>query len=148
MLWDGIKYMDKKVQFEIDETAERHELEKYANFSFLYDIWMKNMENGKSISAFFSKRKYKTIAIYGMGMIGKHLLRQLKDTDIQVLFTIDGNIVRYGNQQICYEEIGTITEVPDAIVITPLLEFEKIGEKLRGVFDTAIVSVEEVILSI
>ena len=139
---------DYKGQFIIDDKAERKEFEKYANFTFLYDIWLKNIEDGKKISDYFTKRNHKTIAIYGMGMVGKHLLKQLNDKDVKVVFTIERNIASYNNMQYSYDDIKVIAGTPDVIVITPLLEFEKIKEQLIVVFDTEVVSVEEVILSL
>ena len=48
----------------IDEKKEKKTLEKYANYYFLLDFWLKNMEQGKKISSFFENRKYKSISIY------------------------------------------------------------------------------------
>ena len=64
--------------FIIDEEAEKRELEKYANFTYLFDIWLKNMEKGKNVSSYFERNGYKKIVVYGMGMIGKHIVEQLK----------------------------------------------------------------------
>ena len=62
----------------IDEKKEKKTLEKYANYYFLLDFWLKNMEQGKKISSFFENRKYKSISIYGMSSLGEHLKKQLE----------------------------------------------------------------------
>jgi hypothetical protein len=135
-------------QFIIDETAEKRELEKFANFTYLYDIWLNNMEDGKKICDFFYKRRYQNIAIYGMGMVGKHLYKQLENTGVKVMFTIERNIVNCNNRQYNCAEAGTVIGIPDVIVITPIMEFDKIRENLSKFYTSELVSVEEVVLSL
>ena len=140
--------MEREALFQVDEQAEKKDLEKYANFTFLFDIWMRDMEDGKQAASFFWERGYKTAAVYGMGLIGKHLLRQLEHTGVEVLYTIEQGRISYRGGSYELEQIKTAAPQPDVIVVTPLLEYESIRDSLEKLTDCAIVSAEEVILSI
>ena len=134
--------------FIIDEEAEKRELEKYANFTYLFDIWLKNMEKGKNVSSYFERNGYKKIVVYGMGMIGKHIVEQLKDTNIQVLYTIERGVISASGKVYTSTEIDKLEEKPDVIVVTPLMEYVEIKEMLFNKYKCDIVSAEEVILSV
>ena len=131
----------------IDEKKEKKTLEKYANYYFLLDFWLKNMEQGKKISSFFENRKYKSISIYGMASLGEHLKKQLEE-DILVLYSIDRNVVTYNGKDYGLQEDIEKLPKPDVIVVTPVMEYKEIKENLEKVVDTDIISLEEVVLSL
>lgn len=131
----------------IDEKKERGLLEKFANYYFLLDFWMKKIEQGQSISDFFRNRRYKTIAIYGMASLGEHLKYQIED-DISILYTIDRGIVTFKGKQYSMKDSIQRFPKPDVIVITPVMEYANIKQKLLELICTDIVSLEEVVLSL
>lgn len=140
--------MADNISFIIDEEKEKKLLEKYANFVFLLDFWMKLIEDGKDIDAFFRKRGYDNISIYGMGILGKHLKCQLENAGLSVLFVIDSDKIFYDDR--CFNldtEISRIRQ-PDVIVVTPIVEYKGIREKIEKLTTAKIISLEEVILSI
>lgn len=131
----------------IDENREMQNLEKYANYYFLLEIWMQNMEKGVEVDTFFKRRGYGTIAIYGMASMGKHLQSQLEDR-VTILYTIDKEIITYKNRKYAMKDSIQMLPRPDVIVITPVLEYLSIKEKILENTDVNIVSLEEVILSL
>ena len=48
----------------IDETGEKKDLEKFANLTYLLDIWMNNIEKGTKIADFFKNRGYNSIGVF------------------------------------------------------------------------------------
>ena len=138
-----------RVDFAIDHEAEKKDLEKYANLTFLLDIWLSAIEQNKVVTEYFIKNSYKNVCIYGMGLLGKHLRNQLKESDIDVPFTIERDVVSYSNaNSVDINMIKDKISVPDVIVVTPIMEFRYIKAHLEQYFDTDIVSIEEVIMSL
>ncbi len=131
----------------IDEEKEKENLEKYANYYFLLEIWLQNMEKGVTIDNFFKKRHYATIGIYGMAALGKHLQIQLENR-ITLLYTIDREIITYQNKRYSMKDNIQVLPKPDVIVVTPILEYVSIKEKILKNINVDVVSLEEVILSL
>jgi len=72
------------------------------------------------------------------------LYYELKETDIKVVCFLDQN------KKVDMSEIKTIVpgepiEEVDAIIITPIMEYEKICEALRQQYDFDMISIETVI---
>ncbi len=138
-----------KSGFMIDQEAENRDFEKYANFTFILDIWLSALEQNKNVTDYFKNHKYKNVCIYGMGLLGKHLLKQLKGTDIEVIFTIERNTVRFPDEstkELIF--VKDIITVPDVIVVTPLAEYRHLKIDLGKIFATDIVSLEEIIMTL
>lgn len=131
---------------QIDLAAEKNLLEKYANFYTLFDFWMTLLEEKKSIAQFFKDRSVGSVAIYGMGSIGKHFQKQLVDSGIHVKYTIDKGIVTCSQGHFSLDDLGSLEKV-DAIIITPIMEYDAICEYLQKYIMTRFISAEEVILS-
>lgn len=131
----------------VDHERERVVLEKNANYFVLLDFWMQAMEQNKKVSTFFKKRDYQTIAIYGMASLGNHLQFQLRD-EVDVLYTIDKGIITYEGKQYPMKEGLEKIPRPDAMVITPVLEYASIKGHVLELMDMEIISLEEVILSL
>lgn len=133
---------------QIDEEKERKNFEKYANFTYLFHFWMQGIEEGKNVRSFFQGRGYSEIAIYGMGILGKHLRTQLEHSGCTVSYTIDKNIIYY--EDVSYDlRLNTDKlQTADVIVVTPVVEYLEIRGMLEKYTDIDIVSLEEVILSI
>lgn len=58
--------------------------DKNKRYLQLFDKWMILTERGDSIKKFFAEKNIKEIAVYGYGNIGKHLVTQLSDSDINI----------------------------------------------------------------
>ena len=136
-----IEQLQNQINMQVSRTN------KFKKYFDLLDKWLGTIEKGKDISDFFRKYHYSKIAIYGMGVLGRHLYYALKETDIDVIYAIDQN------QQINSQGLKTYTmqdKLPkvDAIVVTPVFAFEEIESKLSQKAEYPIVSLEEVIYEI
>lgn len=115
----------------------------------LYDKWLRNFREGKTIESFFCDNFYKNVAIYGLGLIGMQVFEELKDSCVHVCYGIDKNA-----QDRFVEGLDIITpdclkkksQEPDVIVITPIQYFYEIEKMLLGLTtDTEIVSIEQIV---
>jgi hypothetical protein len=90
------------------------------------------------------KLKDKTIAVYGLGKLGKRLLEELQNDDAEVAYVVDRNFVGF------FSDIDLYTskeKIPPAeiMIVTPVCEFEEIKEHMRDSFQGTMISLEEVI---
>lgn len=131
----------------IDAKKEQNLLEKNTNYYVLLDFWLQALEQKKEVAAFFERRGYKNIAIYGMAGLGNHLQCQVENA-VNILYTIDRKMITYKEKQYSMTENISILPKPDVIVVTPIMEYMAIKEELSKLINTDIVSLEEVILSL
>ncbi len=118
-------------------------LKKYKSHYHLLNKWMILKEEGRSLSVYFSDRKIKEIAVYGIGFLGKHLITELEGSGISVAYLIDNNKDRY-KDYIIFHPSAQLPEV-DLIVITPIDEYYEIANRLQLSGGQKIVSLEYVI---
>ena len=126
------------------ESGESIVNRRNACFTRLFDKWLRIKEEGKHLNSYFREKGYRNIAIYGIGMTGKHLLADLKETEIQVVYGID----RQGKQLNYPFPIYTIEEqIPEAdvVVVTVTYEFDSIYQELKTRFGGYIASLEEIV---
>lgn len=111
--------------------------------------WMLNRESNRTIDDYLARMKKYNVAIYGYGMLGKHLVYELKQTDINVEWVMDKNI-KLSDENVVVntpDKIGTMPKV-DLVIIAAGSSSEEIEKflMLNG-FENA-VSLYEVIESI
>lgn len=135
----AMKTYHNKKQLKGSET-----LQKMGQFYDLLVRWLSIKQQGNSLSTYFLKNGYKTIALYGMKELGERLCDELKGSEIEIKYIIDKNA------QAIYSDIDVVTpEAPldkvDAIVVTAVYYFEEIEEQLEGKVNCPIISLEDVI---
>ena len=104
--------------------------------------WLAICQQDVSLTEYFITRGYRTIAIYGFGILGKHLYYEFKDTEIEVKYAIDGQV---GLSYIKVFSPEDVLPVVDAVIVTATFDFTNIEHKLRSKVDCPIVSLEEVV---
>lgn len=119
-------------------------IDKFKKYYKLLNQWMILKNNGNSLKSNLEKYGYKTIAIYGMGEIGNRLYEDLKNTGVNVLYAIDKEA---GSK---YSEIEVVTtedilKEVDAIIVTPVFDFNKIEEELSDKTSIKIISLEDIL---
>lgn len=107
----------------------------------------------KEIADFFRDRGYRKIAIYGMGELGKCVLNDLKDSDIEISYIVDQ---AYNNFPQGIEGISVIgrdiisqQEEVDIMVVTVLYEFNQIVDALAEQIELEkIINLSDVVYSL
>ncbi len=123
-------------------SDEKYRKEK--TYKQILDMWMTLRDRKVTVDAFFNKIGIKRIAIYGGGILGKHLYYELRETEIKIVCLLDQN------REVNIQGIKTIVpgepiEAVDAIIITPIMEYKEIREVLRQQYDCGMISIETVI---
>lgn len=118
--------------------------EKHLSLYMVTNDWLRLKQDGKSLTAYFERKGYKKIAIYGMHYMGISLLNELKDSGVEVKYGIDRNAGHIFADCRVITPDETFEDV-DAIVVTPIFYFESIEEELSSKVGCPIVSLEEVL---
>ena len=79
----------KVVDPSFDEIRRlREESAKHFDLYMLMNDWVHLHQYGKIIESYFQRNNYRKIAIYGMNYVGETLLRELQNTNIEVVVGI------------------------------------------------------------
>lgn len=116
---------------------------KYKKYLGTLDFWMRLREHHLSLDKYFKEKRYMRIAIYGYGVFAKHLIEELKDTQIQVAEVID----QKKNRIICELDIVSPEETDisvDAIIVTSFYYFKEIKEFYKNK-EIVVLSIEHII---
>ncbi len=132
------------------EAMYREELEKkdkrivkFSGYFNLMSSWLTLKEQGKNLEEFFINKKVSRIAIYGVGVLGKHMLAELKNSKF---VTVEYGIDR-GAELEEFKVYNPQAELPKTqmVVVTAIFDFESIKNSLRARVDAPIISLEEIV---
>jgi len=113
------------------------------------DKWLSNLEEGKRIADYLSAFRIYRVGIYGYGILGKHLVRELQGQQISIRWVMDrsasgddicGNVVR-PNDLDKQEDV-------DIAIIATVSDVEEVEAVLMKFVTGKIISVEELIDSV
>lgn len=117
---------------------------QYKQYWRLMDRWMTKKEMGTGLAISLEQLGYSKVAIYGIGILGNHLSRDLQNSRIEIKYYIDTRKsgVKDGipivSPDFSYEDI-------DVIIVSVVNEFEEIKKFLTQFTDKPIVSLEELV---
>lgn len=111
---------------------------------YMMNQWTRLKQDGKGLEEYFIKYGYKKIAIYGMGMMGQMLARELKESEIEVVYGIDRN------SNNIYADVKVVTmnrklNQVDAVVVTVVKDFCAIREALLKKMDCQVIAIEDIL---
>lgn len=113
------------------------------------DRWITLRENNISITEYCEDVNAKTVAIYGYGKLGRHLLWELQNNGFLVPWIMDK---RYDEIKLKDDSIKIlppleIKEIPavDMIIVTALSDFREIEAELSKHTECIIVSIDDII---
>ncbi len=106
--------------------------------------WVSIMQDGKSLTEYFERYQYKTIAVYGMHYVGERLCRELAGTGIEVKYAID-QVRTVAAVDVAIRKPGDYLDEVDAVIVTPVYYFQQISENLSGILACPIISFEEIL---
>jgi len=123
--------------------------EKYRKNMRCLDKWLSNREKQKWIADYLNTYQIHQVGIYGYGILGRHLVRELLEQDFSIGWVMDrsssgddicGNIVR-PNDSDKLEDV-------DMAIITTVADVEEVENVLLKFVTGRIISVEELVDSI
>lgn len=118
--------------------------EDYQNYLSMLNQWLILKQEGKSLASFFVKNNYHNIAIYGMGIYGRHLIRELQPSQIIIKYGIDRKVMP-PYRQIPVYNLQNGMELVDVIVNTVMYDHIEVCNQLGKYFQSPIVSLEDVV---
>ena len=131
-----------------DHNNEKHVPDnlsnKFENYFYILDKWMTLKETGKGVESYFLHKGYKRIAVYGLGKMGKHLIAELENSIVEVVYGIDQK-AEYIYAGIPMLGLDDELQTVDVIVVTVTFDYENVKKKLCDKIKCPIVSLKEVI---
>ena len=122
------------------EKAYKHEI-----YYRIFHRWLSIREDKKSLESFFVENHIRKIGIYGMGMLGIHLMKDLQDGSlVEISYGIDRSVENVDGISKIYKPDDFLPPV-DMIVVTAIFSFDEVKEILRERIDCPVVSIEEII---
>lgn len=106
--------------------------------------WISIMQDGKSLTEYFEKYQYKTVAIYGMHYVGERLYNELTKAGIEVKYAID-QVRTISAVGVEVRKPGDYLDEVEAVIVTPVYYFQQIQEKLADVLACPIISFDEIL---
>lgn len=141
----GCSWIFKKNFKLVKEQCKRGD--RFSRMFRVSNHWLTLKEEGREVKKYFENENYHNIAIYGIGYLGKHLIWELKESEIEIDYTIDKKVneLTEGIKIFRPEDVLPKTDV---IVVTVLTEFEEIAYDLENKVDCPIISLEDIIFEI
>lgn len=120
---------------------------KHFELFMLMNQWVKVKQKGENIGDYLERRGYNRIAIYGMSYVGDSLVRELKKSNVQVLYGIDQKADTQGID-IDVVTIEDTLKMVDAIVVTAVTYYDEIKKALGKKVDFPIISLRDILYDI
>lgn len=118
---------------------------KYESYWKILDAWLFLKEEGRSLEKYFLDRGIHSIAVYGMGMLGKHLWKELENGNVKIEYIIDrkADALHMGTKIYSPEE-----DFPKvgAIVVTATYDFMAIQKQLNIRGYDGVISLDEIVM--
>lgn len=106
--------------------------------------WLILKQEGKCIDRYLKRHGYNTIAVYGMAVYGRHVIRELQESDVKIMYAIDRRKMEaYKNIKIIRPAEGM--PLVDIIINTVLHDDVGIKANLAQLISSPVVSLEDVI---
>lgn len=118
---------------------------KYKVYYKLMLSWLTKLEENKNIGEFLDKKGFQNVAVYGGRGIGEHLIKQLAETKITVNCIIDRVAYDTKTYQIPIYQLDDALPMVDAVIVTPIWDFDNIREQLAEKVDCPIISIKDII---
>ena len=105
--------------------------------------WLHKKMSNRDIYSYLQAQGINTVAIYGVGELGRLVMEELSDTNIEIRYCIDNGAPNMARDISIITKNDTFEEV-DAIIVTPCFYFYNIEQELKKTGIRAI-SLEKII---
>lgn len=128
-------------------------IKRYRMYYELTNQWLLNKFSNNNAGAYFEKKNYTSIAVYGQGTLGELFSGDIKNQNVKIEYFIDKNADGISNNAdnipvVGIEDIADQNKV-DAIVVTPIANYDEIvGDLENAGIECDIISLEDVIYGI
>lgn len=116
--------------------------EKCSRLFRLMCRWTMNVQKGIRAADFLKKREWLSVAVYGAGDVGKCLLAELTDSDIEVRYVIDRRQMELN--LLVYRPEDALPAV-DCVIVTAVMDYGEISMNLKNKLNCCIISIEDIV---
>lgn len=106
--------------------------------------WLILKHAAVSLDTELEKRNIHTVAIYGMGICGRHLVRELEKTNVKVKLGMDAK-VKEGYKDVPVFKLGKGDTSVDAVINTVSYDEQNIIKKLGQYYTCPILNLSELV---
>lgn len=128
----------------IGKILGQNSTDKFKNYYHMLNQWLMIRQNGVSLERYFEENGYQSIAIYGMGEMGRRLYEELKDTDVVIRYAVDKNAEMIDSDLKIISEKEEFEKV-DAIIVTATFAFEEIEEEIAKMHMGEVLSLDDIV---
>lgn len=114
---------------------------KYKNFMEIFERMLYLKLDGKSISRYVLEKKYQSVAVYGLGIVGRSLVKVLENEGIQVSYGIDRDTYKGRYFQFPVYTLQEKLQDVNIVIVTVEEEYSHIKGKLKERVDADIINV-------
>ncbi len=120
-------------------------IKKYESFWRIMDRLLALKEDNLSLSDLLKEKNIFSVAVYGVGMVGRHIIRELSDGGIDIVCAIDRKNV---SDEFKFPVVKPDERIPkvDAVIVTPSYDFQNIKRQLRQKGVHKIISIETLLM--
>lgn len=108
--------------------------------------WLILKQEGKSITAYINRQGWQSVAIYGMGIYGRHIVRELEGTNYIIAYGIDRKVEGEYKGVKIFKPTDSLSEV-DVVINSVIYDQNSIEKKLRNRISCPLVSLEDIVYS-
>ncbi len=122
-------------------------LDKFRKMFYILDDWMQAEEQENGIERFLKEQEINEIAIYGLGPLGRDLLKKLKNSSIHISYIIDQNAGYLECEYPVYtlnDKLGAV----NAVIISLVQDELAIAEAIKRKISTKIFTIGEIVREI
>lgn len=123
--------------------------EKFRKNMRCLDNWLSNREKGKKIADYLNTYQIHRVGVYGYGILGRHLVRELHGQGYPVSWVMDRSA---SGDDVCRRLVRPCDsdklEAVDMVIVTTLAAVEEVEAFLMGFVEGRIISIEELVDSI
>lgn len=130
--------LEKELEFWSSKSA------RYEGYWRILDAWLYLKEEQMSLEEYFIERNVHTIAVYGMGILGRHLRKELESSSICIKYIIDRKADALLSDAKVYAPDDDFPEA-DMIVVTATYAYMEIRKQLEKRGYKNVVSLDEII---
>lgn len=142
---NGVIDIEKGNNGKVANAAQQLKVKnKFELIANCLDSWMSLKERGITPVNYLKRFHYNVIAIYGVGILGKHLLYELEQSEIKIAYIIDQKADLH-SPQAEVRSVNDELDMVDAVVVTALADFDDIYDVLKQKLSCPVFSIAELI---
>ncbi|WP_052212457.1 glycoside hydrolase family 99-like domain-containing protein [Anaerovibrio lipolyticus] len=142
---DVHNFDEEKKEFLFEENMSlRRSLDRYRSYWRVLDLWVGMLERGDTPVDYLKKQGYSSVAVYGYGMLGKHLVYQLQQEGFNVRYVIDRQVEKNTDGVPLYS-LNKNLPLVDAIIVTVLYDYDSIMNDIKRVLDVDVLPVDKLL---